>query len=94
MSRTGSCRSPRTRHRRVSLPWLALYLLGLCTGLHAAGQRAQPFQPFAPFDLPFLQPPLRDIRFDAKPRSNPFGLLPDQHVQEEVSRSRSAEGKP
>jgi len=40
MSRTGSCRSLRIRHRRVSLPWLALYLLGLCTGLHAAGQRS------------------------------------------------------
>jgi len=36
MSRTGSCRPARARLRRASLPWLALCLLGLCAGLHAA----------------------------------------------------------
>ena len=36
MSRTGSRRPSRARLRRVALPWLALCLLGLCAGLHAA----------------------------------------------------------
>ena len=39
MSPTGSCRPSRARLRRAALPWLALCLLGLCTGLHAADGR-------------------------------------------------------
>ena len=39
MSQTVSCRPSRDRRRRAWLPWLALCLLGLCTGLHAADKR-------------------------------------------------------